>query len=82
VLMGPHTYNFHDAAEQALHCGAARRLPDMPAALPATRHWLDDAAALQRAREGCAALLQQGQGAARRSAALLCAAMAPATPGA
>ena len=82
VLMGPHTYNFHDAAEQALQCGAAQRVPDMVAALPATRHWLDDAAALQRARQGCAALLQQGQGAARRSAALLCAAMAPATPGA
>jgi len=77
VLMGPHTYNFHDAAEQALHCGAARRVPDMAAALPATRHWLEDAAALQRARQGCAALLQQGQGAAQRSAALLRAAMAP-----
>ncbi|KJS73907.1 MAG: 3-deoxy-D-manno-octulosonic acid transferase [Comamonadaceae bacterium BICA1-1] len=80
VLMGPHTYNFHDAAEQALHCGAARRVPDMAAALPATRHWLEDAAALQRARQGCAALLQQGQGAAQRSAALLRAAMAPSTP--
>ncbi len=82
VLMGPHTYNFHDAAEQALHCGAALRVPDMAAALPATRHWLDDAAALQRARQGCAALLQQGQGAAQRSAAELRAALASATPSA
>jgi len=71
VLMGPHTFNFHDAAEQAAQLGAALRVPDMAAALPATRYWLQHEAALHSARQGCAALLQQGQGAAQRCALML-----------
>jgi len=31
ALVGPHTWNFHDAAEQAIRCGAARRIEDAPA---------------------------------------------------
>lgn len=33
VVMGPHTFNFADAAERALAAGAAVRVPDMAAAL-------------------------------------------------
>jgi len=35
VLMGPHTFNFAAAAEDALAAGAARRLPDLAAAVAA-----------------------------------------------
>jgi len=33
LLMGPHTFNFAQAAELALAAGAAQRLPDVPAAV-------------------------------------------------
>ena len=33
LLMGPHTFNFAQAAEDALAAGAAQRLPDLPAAV-------------------------------------------------
>ena len=35
VIMGPHTFNFTQAAELALQAGAALRCPDMPQALEA-----------------------------------------------
>lgn len=35
VLMGPHTYNFAAAADDAIAAGAARRLPDLAAAVAA-----------------------------------------------
>jgi 3-deoxy-D-manno-octulosonic-acid transferase len=31
--MGPHTFNFAEAAELALEAGAAERVPDLPAAV-------------------------------------------------
>jgi 3-deoxy-D-manno-octulosonic-acid transferase len=33
LLMGPHTFNFAEAAELALEAGAAERVPDLPAAV-------------------------------------------------
>ncbi len=71
VLMGPHTFNFTDAAQQAADVGAAVRVADMDGAMAHTRHWLDDEAALAQAREAGAKLLQQGRGAAQRCATLL-----------
>lgn len=35
VLMGPHTFNFAQACEQAQACGAARRVPDLASAVEA-----------------------------------------------
>ena len=69
IVMGPHTYNFHDAAAQAEQLGAAQRVPDMAAALHASAQLLHDASAHRAALQGCAALWQQGQGAAQRCAA-------------
>ena len=69
IVMGPHTYNFHDAAAQAEQLGAAQRVPDMAAALHASAQLLHDASAHRAAQSGCAALWQQGQGAAQRCAA-------------
>lgn len=37
VVMGPHTFNFAEAAELAAAAGAARRVPDMPAGLAAAQ---------------------------------------------
>jgi 3-deoxy-D-manno-octulosonic-acid transferase len=71
VVMGPHTFNFADAAEQAIQVGAAFRVPDMAAAMPRTQRLLHDASALAAARQACERLLQQGQGAAQRYAAFL-----------
>lgn len=71
VLMGPHTFNFADAAQQAADVGAAVRVADMDGAMRHTRQWLDDAAALAQARQAGAELLRQGRGAAQRCATLL-----------
>lgn len=68
IVMGPHTYNFHDAAAQAEQLGAAQRVPDMAAALQASAQLLLNASAHRAALQGCTALWQQGQGAAQRCA--------------
>lgn len=50
LVLGPHTFNFAQAAEQAVAVGAAQRVPDMAAALHAAHHLLRDPAALTHAR--------------------------------
>lgn len=42
VLMGPHTFNFAEAAEQALAAGAARRVATLDQALSTAADWLFD----------------------------------------
>ena len=42
VVMGPHTFNFAEAAEQAATVGAARRVADLPQALQAALQLLGD----------------------------------------
>lgn len=71
VVMGPHTYNFADAAQQALAVGAAFRVRDMSEAETRTRQLLEDRSALQRARQSCLTLLHQGQGSVKRYARFL-----------
>jgi 3-deoxy-D-manno-octulosonic-acid transferase len=68
VLMGPHTFNFAEAAELAEAAGAALRLADLPQALGAAWGLLADdprREAMARAGQGFA---QAHQGAARSSA--------------
>lgn len=48
LLMGPHTYNFAQAAEDALAAGAASRVADLPAAVDAALAWLRDGSAAAR----------------------------------
>ena len=71
VVMGPHTFNFLEAAQQAEHAGAARRVDGMPAAVqealklalnPNSRHSMATAAR---------AFAQAHKGAARRVAGLV-----------
>jgi 3-deoxy-D-manno-octulosonic-acid transferase len=67
-VMGPHTFNFTEAAELALGAGAALRVPDMAAGVAAA---IDLLASKSRDDELSANALRfaaQHQGAARRMA--------------
>ncbi|MEN9842793.1 MAG: hypothetical protein RLZZ612_622, partial [Pseudomonadota bacterium] len=50
LVLGPHTFNFAQAAEQAVATGAALRVPDLSAALQAAHHLLADPSTLSHAR--------------------------------
>lgn len=71
VLMGPHTFNFAEAAELALEAGAALRVDDMPhavtTALQMVRFSPDENAHVA----ACLAFTQQHRGAAKRTAQAL-----------
>jgi 3-deoxy-D-manno-octulosonic-acid transferase len=68
VVMGPHTFNFEQAAELALAAGAALRVPDMAAGVATALDLL--AAPARRAQAAAHALgfAHEHQGAARRMA--------------
>ncbi|RVU44575.1 3-deoxy-D-manno-octulosonic acid transferase [Rubrivivax rivuli] len=80
LLMGPHTFNFAQAAEDALAAGAAERLPDLPSAvargcaLLAAAGAADREVMVVRARRFAAA----HRGAAARMAAAVLAVQKPA----
>ena len=71
VLIGPHTFNFSQASEQAIQAGAAERVPDAAALREAVRRLLGDPArraAMGRAgREFC----DIHRGASARTAGLI-----------
>ena len=71
VVMGPHTFNFAEAAEQALAAGAAQGVLDMDAALDQVLAWTHDRAALALARQAGLDLVAQSRGAADRYAQAL-----------
>lgn len=68
VVMGPHTFNFAEAAEAAAAAGAAVRVPDLAAGVGQGLSWLTDAQAHAGACAACRALLQRHAGAAARCA--------------
>jgi 3-deoxy-D-manno-octulosonic-acid transferase len=67
VLMGPHTFNFAQAAEMAQAAGAALRCADLPDALRQGRALLADAKALQRTRHAALQWSVAHQGATQRT---------------
>ena len=71
VLMGPHTFNFAAAADDAIAAGAAERVPDLPSAVQrAVEQAADGDAAAGRARQTRArAFATLHRGAAARMAA-------------
>ncbi len=71
VLVGPHTFNFAQATEQAIEAGAARRVADADAMLEAAAAWLDDAAARERASAAGLAFSAAHRGATERTLAAL-----------
>ncbi len=71
VVMGPHTFNFEQAAQAAQAAGAAQRVADMASGLQAALQWTRDAAQRGAAVQASLALAQSHQGAALRTAQAL-----------
>ena len=67
VVLGQHTYNFADAAEQAIGAGAARRVPDAAGALSAALELLADAPGRRQAAERAARFAAEHRGATQRT---------------
>ncbi|MEX8523196.1 MAG: 3-deoxy-D-manno-octulosonic acid transferase [Leptothrix ochracea] len=68
VVMGPHTFNFKDAAESAQTAQAARRCVDLPEALDFAFHWASDPPALALARQAATTFAGAHRGAAEHMA--------------
>ncbi len=66
VVMGPHTFNFAQAADMAQEAGAALVRPDMASALHAAMQLLEDPVALEAASSAAWAFAQTHRGAALR----------------
>jgi len=71
VIMGPHTFNFAEAAQWAEAAGAAVRAADVPAAVQAAVHWLDNPERPAREQAALAFAAQHRGAAARMAQALL-----------
>jgi 3-deoxy-D-manno-octulosonic-acid transferase len=71
VVMGPHTFNFAEAAELALAAGAAQRVANLHEAVVAALALSQDAPALLAARQAAAAFAQAHHGASERLAAAI-----------
>jgi 3-deoxy-D-manno-octulosonic-acid transferase len=71
VVMGPHTFNFAQAAEMAQEAGAACERPDMASAIQTAMQWADDPALLEAASSAALAFAQTHRGAALRLARAL-----------
>lgn len=68
VFMGPHTFNFAQAAELAQEAGAAFEVQDLAQAVERATALVQDAAALQQARDAARSLGHANRGAALRTA--------------
>lgn len=71
VIMGPHTFNFAEAAKNAQLAGAAVRVSDMDSALDQVLVWLRQPAERAIARQKGLDLVAQSRGAAQRYAQAL-----------
>ncbi|WP_415035003.1 lipid IV(A) 3-deoxy-D-manno-octulosonic acid transferase [Azonexus sp.] len=78
VLLGPHTFNFLQASEDAIAAGCARRVQDADAVLQTVEELFADASTLTRMRERSLAFAAAHQGASERTLALLQEISAPA----
>ena len=67
VVMGPHTFNFAEAAELAEAAGAARRVDDMPEAVRAALGLVSDSPALAEAVASGLAFAARNRGATART---------------
>lgn len=71
VVLGPHTFNFAQAAEAACGSGAALRVTDMTQGVQAACDWARDSPQLAAGRGQCAVFAQLHRGAAQRTASAL-----------
>lgn len=78
VLVGPHTFNFLSATEDAIAAGAARRVADAPALVDQVQYLLQDARQLAAMRQACGEFAAAHRGATARTLRLIerCAAQA------
>ena len=76
VVMGPHTFNFADAAEQAAAAGAATRVADMVQGVEVALRLVSDQAARLKAAEVSTAFAASHSGASARTADAICALLA------
>jgi len=75
IVMGPHTFNFEEAAELSLAAGAAQRVSDMAEGLGAALALAADAATSAQASRRAREFAAQHRGAARRMAVAIAASM-------
>jgi 3-deoxy-D-manno-octulosonic-acid transferase len=80
VVMGPHTFNFADAAEQALAAGAAQRVKDIADAVAAAGRLASDPNQLSLAKTASAEFALAHRGAAQRLAQKLAQLLAESAP--
>lgn len=78
VILGPHTFNFAEAAQQAIAVGAACRVDDMAQAVARAHALLADPPALAAMREAAVAFAAAHRGAAARTVSALTAFISPA----
>lgn len=71
VLIGPHTFNFRQATEDAIAAGAARRVADASSLVSDAANLLADQAALAGMRQAAGAFAAAHRGAAARMLALI-----------
>ena len=71
VLVGPHTYNFAQATEDAIAIGAAQRIADADQAAAKALQLLSDSPALQAMRSAATTFSQAHRGATVRTLALI-----------
>ena len=78
VVLGPHTFNFAEAAELACGAGAARRVPDLQAGMLQAAALAADPAALADARVRALAFARSHRGAAAATAGAVAQLLSPA----
>lgn len=78
VVVGPHTFNFAQAADDAIAAGAALRVPDAGAALTALTELTRDSTQLERRRTAALAFARAHSGATARTVEILQALLPPA----
>ncbi|GLK94477.1 3-deoxy-D-manno-octulosonic acid transferase [Achromobacter xylosoxidans] len=81
VIVGPHTFNFKQAAEDAIAAGAALRAPDTGQAVEAAMALLGDEARRRRAAQAALAWFRMHSGATGRTLEALAPWLETQTPG-
>lgn len=80
LVMGPHTFNFADAAQWAQQAGAAARAPDMYSGVDVALRWIDQPDQLEIARRCCLEFALAHQGASSNTADALLGRLAATLP--
>jgi 3-deoxy-D-manno-octulosonic-acid transferase len=71
VILGPHTYNFEEAAEQAIDCGAAIRVDNAQAAVGQALTLIGDSVRLEQMSEAATRFTLAHRGATEKTMQVL-----------